>query len=259
MNWFNKTLLLVLATSVFSVQASVNVSLHQDLEILVKNQKNVGFTVFDNNQFTLENGQNQFVVRVSKLIIKQGEKQKFKSEPIVVTFNLSDTDLELLPERIFTRDEQVNGFDKKPVLIAKSAGKTISVEQGLLERGVGMSRDYAAELKAYNIDTNKVIAATVSAPVVANTTKQANQVTTQAVTAQTTSSSATASVKMSQDLFARASDAEKEQFTDWAFKNRKAIKAPLKTESRVLSMLEYWYEKANQDERAEILTWILAQ
>ena len=66
-------------------------------------------------------------------------------------------------------------------------------------------------------------------------------VTTQAVTAQTTSSSATASVKMSQDLFARASDAEKEQFTDWAFKNRKAIKAPLKTESRVLSMLEYWY------------------
>ncbi|WP_022942910.1 hypothetical protein [Psychromonas hadalis] len=66
-------------------------------------------------------------------------------------------------------------------------------------------------------------------------------------------------LQMSQDLFVKASDTEKEQFTDWAFKNRKSIEAPLNAEGKILPMLEYWYEKASSDEKAEILTWILAQ
>jgi hypothetical protein len=66
-------------------------------------------------------------------------------------------------------------------------------------------------------------------------------------------------IKMSEDLFAKASDAEKEKFTDWAFENRKSIKSSLGGEGKILPMLEYWYEKAAENEKAEILTWILAQ
>lgn len=63
----------------------------------------------------------------------------------------------------------------------------------------------------------------------------------------------------SQKLFNKATPAEKKQFTQWAFKNTKAVKSKLKTKSKVFSMLIYWYEKANENERAEILTWIIAQ
>ena len=81
-----------------------------------------------------------------------------------------------------------------------------------------------------------------------------------AATAVVMQSKETASpLKMTQDLFVKASDAEKEQFTDWAFKNRKSIKTELNGKGKILPMLEYWFEKASEEERAEILTWVLAQ
>ena len=80
------------------------------------------------------------------------------------------------------------------------------------------------------------------------------------VTAVATQEKETASpIKMTQALFAKASTAEKERFTDWAFKNRKSIKAELNGKGRRLPMLEYWFEKASEEEKAEILTWILSQ
>ncbi|MCK5817692.1 MAG: hypothetical protein KAH18_00265 [Psychromonas sp.] len=66
-------------------------------------------------------------------------------------------------------------------------------------------------------------------------------------------------VKMSQALFIKASDHDKKQFTDWAFKNRKSIKQPLKSKDKILTMLEYWYKKANIDEKAQIVSWTLLQ
>ncbi len=66
-------------------------------------------------------------------------------------------------------------------------------------------------------------------------------------------------IEMSKELFVKASDMEKEQFSDWAFKNRKAVTAELKTESKVLAMLEYWYQQASESQRAQILTWVIAQ
>ncbi|WP_019616721.1 hypothetical protein [Psychromonas ossibalaenae] len=66
-------------------------------------------------------------------------------------------------------------------------------------------------------------------------------------------------IAMSKELFIKASAAEKEQFTDWAFKNRKTISAELKSESKIVSMLEYWYQQASESQRAQILTWVIAQ
>ncbi|PKF63079.1 hypothetical protein CW745_06575 [Psychromonas sp. psych-6C06] len=245
MGWKNKLLVSILTVCTFSVQASVKVSLHQDLEALVINNKNVGFTIFGDNEFTLENGQQQIVVRVSKLIIKQGEKEKFKSEPVIVTFNANDADLVLSPTRTFIRREEIKGFDKNPVLVATKDGEQFQIEQSILERGVGITRDYAAELKAQNELSN---GAEIAVAAVATTT-----------TKQDVAKVAVSPVKMSQDLFAKASVAEKEQFTNWAFKNRKMITSELNGEGKILPMLEYWYEKASTDQKAELLTWILAQ
>lgn len=67
------------------------------------------------------------------------------------------------------------------------------------------------------------------------------------------------SIKMTQSLFAKASATEKEQFSDWAFKNRKSITEPLIAEGKILPMMEYWFEKSTADQRAEIITWIISQ
>jgi len=242
MGWMNKLIVLLLAACTFTVQASINVSLHQDLELLVLNKKNVGFTIFDNNKFTLENGKQQIVIRVSKLVQKQGQKEKFKSEPIIITLDTNDAELIISPTRVFFLHERIEGFDKNPVLSATNNGKPFELNQVLLERGAGISRDYAAELKAQNEFNNVAITPASEVAVVTTTVKKA-----------------ASPLKMSQDLFAKASATEKEQFTDWAFKNRKEIKSQLVAEGKILPMLEYWYEKATSDERAEILTWVLAQ
>lgn len=245
MNCFNKLVVLIFSVCTFSVQADIKVSLHQDLEILVLNNKNVGYTIFDNNEFTLKNGENQIVIRVSKLVIKQGYKEKFKSEPVVLSFNLSDVNVEVTPERSFIRYEEIKGFDKNPTFIVTNNGENISVENALLERGAGMTRDYATELKAYNQENN-IVVATAGVSSVSTTTESVKKV-------------PASPIIMSQALFIKANAAEKEQYTDWAFENRKSIAAPLNGEGKILPMLEYWYEKATKDEKAEILTWVLAQ
>ncbi len=64
-------------------------------------------------------------------------------------------------------------------------------------------------------------------------------------------------VEMSKYWFDEATVAEQEQFTEWAFANRKSISTQLKSGSKSVEMLSYWYEKASTEDRAQILTWLL--
>ncbi|MUK24718.1 hypothetical protein, partial [Aliivibrio fischeri] len=64
-------------------------------------------------------------------------------------------------------------------------------------------------------------------------------------------------VEMSKYWFDEATVAEQEQFTEWAFANRKSISTQLKSDSKSVEMLSYWYEKASIEDRAQILTWLL--
>jgi len=241
MVWFNKLVISLFVIFSFSAQASINVSLHQDLQLLVVENKNVGFTLFDNNQFTLENGTHQIVVRVSKLVSKQGQKEKFKSTAIVVRFNANDANVTISPSRTFMRTEEIQGFDKNPQLIATINGQNTTIEQQLLTTSESITQDYAAQLKAQN-NVNGIEHADVIAS--SSTAIEVNSV---------------SSLEMTQRLFVKASEIEKTRFTDWAFKNRKSFDSALNGESKVLVMLEYWYQKSSFDEKAQILTWIITQ
>lgn len=238
---FNTLFISLFVIFTFSAQANINVSLHQDLQLLVVENKNVGFTLFDNNQFSLENGTHQIVVRVSKLVSKQGEKEKFKSAAIAVRFKANDANLTISPTRTFMRVEEIQGFDKNPLLIATVNEKSIAIEQQLLKSSGGITRDYAAELKAQgNADYRENVAVVSATP----TPIENNDA---------------SPIEMTQRLFVNASDVEKTHFTDWAFKNRKSFSSALNSDSKTLTMLEYWYKKANTDEKAQILTWIITQ
>ena len=66
-------------------------------------------------------------------------------------------------------------------------------------------------------------------------------------------------VEMTKYWFGDATALEQEQFTEWAFANRKLINSELTTSSKSLEMLSYWYEEASVEEKASILTWLLNQ
>ena len=64
-------------------------------------------------------------------------------------------------------------------------------------------------------------------------------------------------VEMTKYWFDETSTIEQEQFTEWAFANRKMVNNKLATSSKSLEMLSYWYEKASSQDKAQILTWLL--
>ncbi len=181
----------------------------------------------------------------------QGAFEKFNSKPLVLTFNATDVDLVITPTRIISSRNKINGFDKKPaVKIENMAGEKIDFHQAILPAGSGISRDYEKEVAKYNQKNNFKIS--LSAPEDVYLTDVNGKKTIVPVVIKKAS-------KMIETLYVKASSVEKEQFTDWAFKNRKSIETPLNGEGKILPMLEYWYEKATSDEKAEILTWVLAQ
>ncbi len=50
----------------FSLQAAIEINLHRDIEPLVLEGKEVGFSLSKRERITLPNGTNQIVVRVAK-------------------------------------------------------------------------------------------------------------------------------------------------------------------------------------------------
>ncbi|WEM41658.1 DUF2057 family protein [Photobacterium sp. DA100] len=132
--------------------AAVEVSFDKDLELLVANGEAMGKLAMSPETITLENGPNQLVVRLSKLVSYSGEYKKFRSEPVVVTFDVADTELLVKPSRHIVREQHINGFDKNPSMKIDQAGKSFDAfHQGILLRSSGMMRDHVKELEEYNI------------------------------------------------------------------------------------------------------------
>ncbi|MCQ1058270.1 DUF2057 family protein [Photobacterium sp. DNB23_23_1] len=132
--------------------AAVEVTFDKDLELLVANGESMGLLAKSPESITLDNGANQLVVRVSKLVSYSGEYKKLISEPVVLTFDVEDTELSVGPTRHIVRDHQINGFDKNPVMKIDEGSQSFdSFHQGILLRTSGMMRDYVKELDDYNL------------------------------------------------------------------------------------------------------------
>ncbi|CCN71637.1 DUF2057 domain-containing protein [Vibrio nigripulchritudo] len=189
-------------------QADVKVNLHRDLAPVVVDGEEVGFSLGKKSQLVLKNGKNQIVVRVSKLVAKQGEHEKFNSEPMVVTFEASNTELTLNPTRVITRIEQVGSFEDNPeVEMFDKNGRSYTIEQGLLKRGSGLTRDYERELAKFNQKNGIEIAAVAAASNTVSTSKNAK------ISFNKHSSTALSSLKSD---FTKLTAEEKKEFLMWA-------------------------------------------
>ena len=65
-----KSLFLMSVLCPFAVFAEVNVKLHKDVEAIVVQGEELPLTVMSKREFHLPDGQNQMVVRISKLVSK---------------------------------------------------------------------------------------------------------------------------------------------------------------------------------------------
>lgn len=133
-----KSVLVVGALVPFVANAEVNVTLHKDVEAVVVNGEELPMTVMGKSQFSLENGTNQLVIRLSKLIATGSEYEKFKSDPLVVTFTSEDKDIMIEPTRQIMREAQVKDFKQAPSFtLTDQSGKTVSSQQNVLPQGPG--------------------------------------------------------------------------------------------------------------------------
>ena len=131
---------LAVSAGVFSCTAmsAVNIDLHRDIEPIVVNGEKLGFFINKESVLNLDDGLNQMVVSVAKLVQNQyGEREKFNSKPFIITFEASDADLELLLPTTFTKIEAAKKFDRSPTYILrnKKSGELVENLQFVYEEG----------------------------------------------------------------------------------------------------------------------------
>ena len=225
----------------FFTLAQVNVSLHKDIEVLAINGEALPMSFISKQKMTLENGTNQLLIRVSKLIESGADFEKFKTDPLVITFDASNEELTIEPEKIIFSQRQVSDFKKNPSFILNNeAGLLLASNQAILPADSGMMRDYEKELIKFNRKRNLVIASQKTDPsfiaeevLPVSATLAAVPVPSpivpiqpQAVIKQTsnhqTKSSAENSLILMKADFLRMDSDEKKAFLRWAVKNVKA-------------------------------------
>ncbi|WP_047045035.1 DUF2057 domain-containing protein [Vibrio mexicanus] len=137
--------------------ASVEIDIPRGVQLLTVNGEDAGYSSlgFDyKDNLTLDNGLNQIVFRVAKIVRESGQdKTKFKSTPLVATFNESDLSLRLTLPNIETLDQGM-AFDTNPTFtLASDNGEPKSLVKDNLVIGFKLMPDMVHEVNKYNQST----------------------------------------------------------------------------------------------------------
>ncbi|WP_418113959.1 DUF2057 family protein [Vibrio scophthalmi] len=255
-----KTLLAIgVMTASFAPHAEVGLNFHRDLSPIIVNGEEMGYSLFSSSTQTLENGNNQIVFRMAKLIESNGgEREKFNSHAFVLSFDAEDIDLRLEPDMRVLRENQGMEFNNNPkVKLVDESGSYVDFTIDRLPAGDGLMRNYAKDLAHYNkthgINTGNIAegsVAQVDAAVVA---------TVPSVKVVTVKTGELEPASMIEYWMDKATPAENEQFVSWAFENRSMDQLSPIEGSQALNMLSYWYAEAKVEDRKQILAWLISQ
>lgn len=210
------SLLLLSMLSPFSAKAEVIIKLDKNVEAIVVDGEERPLTVFNKTSFSLPNGANQLVLRVSKLVTKGSEFEKFRSDPVVVTFDASDTSLYIKPEHDIRFEREAKDYKSKALFVLQTPdGQNLIAEQAVLPRGSGFTRNYEKELARFN-KKNQINLYQEDEPVLVEQAPITTPRTKQVTRAQMSGENATILLKAD---FLRMSQEERKAFLDWASKN----------------------------------------
>ncbi|OBU35201.1 DUF2057 domain-containing protein [Photobacterium phosphoreum] len=140
-----------------SANAAVEVSFAPDVETMIVNGNKTLNLLEKTEDLTLNNGLNQIVVRVSKLIQGQGDLEKYRSEPIVITFTADNQIFHIKPDGRIINFADGSNFNAKPSMqLVTANGSTIDAKIDVLPKnqigdsGSMFGRNYLKDLAYYN-------------------------------------------------------------------------------------------------------------
>jgi uncharacterized protein YccT (UPF0319 family) len=211
-----KTLLAGLMLAPTLAYSAVNLNVPVDVQMLTVNGQDVGFSSlgFDHKEsVTLNDGVNQVVFRISKVVADGGNKgTKYTSVPMVATFDSSDSNLFIKVPKLITLS-QGSQFNDKPSFSITDGNQVVSgLEKGKINAGLKFYADIVAEVERFNRSDEPASLKNfqVAKPAAATTTT---------VTATTTSYSASPDIEKFKQDFAKFSKEEKQAFLSWAINN----------------------------------------
>ncbi|WP_061013011.1 DUF2057 family protein [Photobacterium leiognathi] len=191
------------------VVADVKVELSPDLTLLAVNgSEDFGEKWYSNTrEVNLNDGDNQILVRVEKLIPQAGDWAKFNSKPMVVSFNASNEIVKLSPAFKIDGIQAQKAFEKAPKLdLRTKSSQNVNFNFAVLPGSYSILTGYEKALAAFNSkqgDTKYLLASPVSPSIVAN---------------EATIQSSNQKVILSsvQSDFLSLSNAERKRFLQWA-------------------------------------------
>lgn len=196
--------------------ADVNIDIPRDVQILVVNGEDAGYSSFGfdyKDNLHLNDGINQVVFRVSKVVNESGNKStKFKSKPLVATFESTDSHLKLEVPNLKTLQSGYN-FDSDPSFkLGAIDGEVEYFKQGQLRTLATFGSDFVQATENFNKSSEPASLAHL----VSSSTNPIK------VTAPTPEKKAKVSAQANTDLkslFLNKSYQEKQEFLSWAIKN----------------------------------------
>lgn len=253
-----KKLQLLAIASLFgcsTTMAEVNVELDRDIHVIAINGESLGFTLMTNGNLELKNGMNQLVVRIEKLIISDyGEKEKYNSVPVIMTFDasdlsdLSDLSVQLSASKNIKSVKESVLFDKNPLFILKErqAKVELLVKQNILPSAGGFTRDYELEIARYNAK-NGIELSDISIAVLETENKAKEKLNAKSVN----------TVKMVEHWYSKASEKDKKTFTELAFDARKNdINLVENLNHKELDMMVHWYNESTDEQKKKVISWL---
>ena len=247
-----KKLQLLAIASLFgcsAAMAEVNVELDRDIHVIAINGESLGFTLMTNGNLELKNGMNQLVVRIEKLIISDyGEKEKYNSVPVIMTFDASDLSVQLSASKNIKSVKESVLFDKNPLFILKEpqAKVELLVKQNILPSAGGFTRDYELEIARYNAK-NGIKLSDISIAVLETENKAKEKLNAESVN----------TVKMVEHWYSKASAKDKKTFTELAFDARKNdINLVENLNHKELDMMVHWYNESTDEQKKKVISWL---
>lgn len=144
---------ILVASVSFNSVAQVTLSVDRDIEVLVTNGSEFEKPMIGHaDKVVLPDGENQLLVRVAKIIRRDGKKEKFNSHPQVVRFNAENQELDLkLPKPVGTGIE-ADEYNKKPQLsLTLNDGLPYDFKSDVIQTsGLSLFRDYEDLVYKYN-------------------------------------------------------------------------------------------------------------
>lgn len=190
------------------------------------------------NTIDLVEGVNQIALRYTGSFRERGSMERFESEVVVIRFNAENKSYQLMLPNI-TLAKQANRFNKHPeIAINSDSGKVIIQTDILTKSGLQFGRNYQQELAAYNL-SQQAAAVSQFAPAYAVAAPVSIAPPQGVATATAASATIVAPVSISPPSPIAAPT------------SAVAPKTIEQDQAEIRQMLDYWYNKANDNTKAE--------